>query len=125
GEGGRRGAVATGVESWAPAILTCGQRNVIRTSAGPSRPGEESRATRRAALDGHGYLAGAAIGRRVEHDVDAPHVVRSERALERRAEVGRLGHERAAAAERLDHQIVAGGRQRRRDRALGAEELEL
>src|SRR5262245_33280041 len=79
-----------------PAMRRCGHRNVIFTPRS----------------DGHRDLAALAVRLGIEHDVDAPDLVRGERALERGPDLARIGDVGAAAAERLDHAIVARGRER-------------
>src|SRR5207249_4979963 len=58
-------------------------------------------------------------------DVHDRGLARPERALERRLEVGRLLDPLAVAAERLDHQVVAAGRELAGGRPVGAVHLHL
>src|SRR5262249_56360170 len=61
----------------------------------------------------------------IECHVQAPDIVGGQRARESRTDLARVGDERAAAAERLDHAVVAGRWQGRRDGAGFAEERNL
>src|SRR5262245_30312495 len=93
-----------------PATRRCGHRNVTFISARSYR---------------HGYLAGTTVGGGVQHHVDGVDLVRAKGALERWSQLARFGHVDTLAAEGLHHPVVAGERQRRSYRALGAEERQL
>src|SRR6266496_2681463 len=124
-----------------PAMRICGARNVIFTNVPPSPyplpPGRE-RGERGslspggrgiyggfAASNGHGDLAAATVGGRVEDDVDARHVGRSHGLLERGAQLLGLRHLHTFAPERLHHPVEAREGQRCRHLAFGAEEGQL
>src|SRR2546422_11151847 len=92
-----------------PAMRRCGHRNVIFT--------------RRS--EGHRNPATLPVGLGVEHHGEAPDLVAGERLRERGADLARIRDERATSAERLDHAVVAGRRQRGGDGPGLAEERDL
>src|SRR5437016_5966242 len=106
-----------------PAMRICGARKVTLTKIPPSPYPLPPRRERGqeislsplgrgiyggfAASNGHGDLAAATVGGRVEDDVDARHVGRSHGLLERGAQLLGLCHLLAFAAERLHHPVEA------------------